>query len=88
MCYYATESTTSLSTISDIIYDSNWYMQPKSVQQMLIIVIARAQRPEIYMGFKFVQCTSASFMRVLKSNLVHFIEFFLFSIHTNNIFRS
>lgn len=87
MCYYATESTTSLSAIADIVYYSNWYMQPKSVQRMLIIVIARAQRPEIYMGFKFVQCTSASFMRVLKSNSVHSIEVF-FSIHTNNIFRS
>lgn len=68
LCYYATESTTSLSTIADIVYDSNWYIQPKSVQRMLIIVMARAQKSEIYMGFKFVQCTSAAFMRVLKSN--------------------
>lgn len=87
LCYYATESTTSLSSIADIVYDSNWYMQPKTIQRMLITVMARAQRPEIYMGFKFVQCTSAAFMRVLKLNSFHSSQVF-FSFHTNNFFRS
>lgn len=64
LCYYATETTTSLSDIADTIYESVWFLQPITIQKTLILMMARSQRPVVYMGFKIIECTTASFMRV------------------------
>lgn len=45
-------------------YESNWYNQSPKNQKLLILLIARAQKPNIFMGYKMIYCSLEAFGKV------------------------
>lgn len=73
LCFYANLSTHSLTDIARVVYDSNWYKQPPKMQKLLKLIIARAQKPNIFMGLKLVHCSLESFTKVINKILGNMI---------------
>lgn len=63
-CYFASQATSSCAAIGTTIYSSFWYTQPAPIQKKIVLMIARAQIPTMFMGFKMIRCTLESFMKV------------------------
>lgn len=52
-------------TLSDEIYESDWYLLPQELQQMLVMVITSAQESVPIRSFGNIKCTRDSFKRVI-----------------------
>lgn len=64
LCYYANSSTNSMAKFSNVVYKSNWYCQKPRIQKLLKLMISRAQKPNIFMGLKIIDCSLESFTKV------------------------
>lgn len=64
LCYFANNSTYSIGELANVVYESSWYNQPPKIQKLLVLIIARAQKPNIFMGFKMIYCSLEAFTRV------------------------
>ncbi|XP_055309426.1 odorant receptor 45b-like [Sitodiplosis mosellana] len=64
LCYFANSSTYSMAEIGNVVYYSSWYNQPPKIQKLLLLIIARAQKPNIFMGLKIIYCHLESFAKV------------------------
>lgn len=64
ICYFATYSTNRVSTINEAVYDLNWYDYPQDVRKYILLIMAQAQVPIFFSGFKMVHCTLEIFGKV------------------------
>lgn len=53
-----------MAEIANIVYNSDWYYQSPKTQKLLVLIIARAQIPNVFMGLKIVYCSLESFTKV------------------------
>lgn len=53
-----------MAEMANVVYNSDWYCQPAQLQQLLVLIIARAQHPNVFMGLKIVNCSLESFTKV------------------------
>lgn len=67
LCYFANLSTYSMSELANVVYESNWYYQSARIQKLQKLMIARAQKPNVFMGFKIIYCSLEAFTRVIFS---------------------
>lgn len=62
-CYFGTSASEHVS-ISDVIYDSNWYDQPIEIQKYIGLMIARSQEEVNFSGIGLVTCSLEVFGKV------------------------
>lgn len=72
LCYFANASTFSMAELANVVYESSWYYQPPKIQKLLVLIIARGQKPNIFMGFKMIYCSLESFTKVCDGFFVTF----------------
>lgn len=86
-CNYASNVTTKLSSVSDIISNSFWYLYPIDVQKLLPLAIHRSQLPFRLTGYGVITCSMATYLAVcislksFKRIFVQEISFHNFSIY-------
>lgn len=69
-CYYGKVATDSLLAYSDSVYNSNWSQHPIGIRKAFIVIIAYAQRPQLFNGFGLVSLKLETFSKVFaKSQL-------------------
>lgn len=53
-----------MAEIANVVYNSEWPCQPSQFRKLLVLIIARAQIPNVFMGLKIVDCSLESFTKV------------------------
>lgn len=51
-CYFGKLAAESYEKITDCLYNCNWPDLPNELRKYFVIMIANAQRPHYYVGFK------------------------------------
>lgn len=64
LCYFSTLTSQSISSFGDVVYSSNWHMLRSSDKKLLVLIIARSQKPILFTGLKLVPCTLNVFASV------------------------
>lgn len=64
VCEIGERTTDKFNKLNSKIYQCDWYVFPIKMQQMLVIVLANAQRPVIVKGFANTLCARESFKKV------------------------
>lgn len=64
ICSLATSTTESVSSISDMIYDSQWIDYPLELRKLILLMIMRAKKPMYFHGLKIVPCSLSVFLQV------------------------
>lgn len=65
-CYLGKLATESYAKMADCVYDSNWYKMPLNLQKYLVLMIANAQAPLHYHGFKIAVLSLETLTKVGK----------------------
>lgn len=63
-CYYGNRSTNDYAKMANYLYTSNWYQLPIELQKYFKMMIANAQRPLFYHGFRIVQLNLETYLKV------------------------
>lgn len=63
-CNYATNVTGKLSTVTDIVFDANWYEFPVVEQKLIPLVIHRTQKQIRLTGYNIITCSRETFVTV------------------------
>lgn len=63
-CFIASLTTEQFSCYGDIAYESEWYKFPIKLQKCIHIIIADAQRPHVFYGFKILDLNLWAFTKV------------------------
>ena len=63
-CYYGQGVTSKFTQVADEAYESALYKYPRELQPYLILIIARAQEPFHFTGYKMVRCTLDTYKKV------------------------
>lgn len=66
LCYFITTLTSNVASISDRIYDLNWYQLPQNEQIVIQVIIRRAQIPFELKGLGVFVCSLETYLRVKK----------------------
>lgn len=61
VCYFATYVTDRISSIGQIVYNSNWEDLTPKMRTNLLLVIVRSQKPMYFTGFDLILCTLETF---------------------------
>lgn len=61
--------------VSDSIYEQDWFNAEIRYKKLLILMIARAQKPAMITAYKFSSVSNSSFMTVRFSSVKKFINF-------------
>lgn len=70
-CYYGKRSTNDYAEMAHTLYASNWYQHSAGLQRFFKMMIANAQIPLFYHGFRIVQLNLETYLKVCrKSNLL------------------
>lgn len=64
LCHYANVATFAMADLANIVYHSDWFMHSPKIQKLLILMIARAQIPNVFMGLKIIYCSLEAFTKV------------------------
>lgn len=76
--HYASHATDRISSIGDLVYNSNWIEYPPQLRKYAILIIARSQEPVYFWGLNLFRCTLHGFGFVSASlNLLVFITVFV-----------
>lgn len=63
-CYYGNRSTIDYAQMAHSLYESNWYQHSVGLQRFFKMMIANAQRPLFYHGFRIVQLNLETYLKV------------------------
>lgn len=63
-CYIGSLTTEIFFLYGDISYESDWYKLPIEQQKLLQLIIADAQRPQIFHGFGIIESNLTTFIKV------------------------
>lgn len=63
-CKYAQSVTTRSLEVAEMVYDSLWYRLPCSQQQIIALIIGRAQKPFYFRGYRIFTCSLDTFLTV------------------------
>lgn len=64
-CYYGNEVTYQGVQVAQAAYATPWYRLPPRLRRYVYVMMMRAQRPNVLMGLKMVNCSLASYTSVL-----------------------
>lgn len=51
---------------ADVSFESLWYKFPVNLQKYVLMIIANAQRPQIFSGLGIIDLSLMSFMKVMR----------------------
>lgn len=63
-CHVATVVTEQITSIGDIVYESNWFDYPAELRKYNIYIIIRSQEPILFTGLKIIKCSKEVFLKV------------------------
>lgn len=63
-CYYGNRSTNDYEHIAHSLFESNWNERPVELQKFFKMMIANAQRPMFYHGFRIVRLNLETYLKV------------------------
>lgn len=63
-CYHATKVTARVSLMGDTIYDLDWFEYPIKLQKLIVLTIARSQKPGKFSGLDLIDCTLEALTKV------------------------
>lgn len=63
-CNYATNVTQKIYSVSDLVYNVQWYRFPTNEQRLLILIIKRAQKIILLDGYGIITCSMITFLQV------------------------
>lgn len=63
-CHVATVVTEQITSIGDIVYESNWFDYPAELRKYNIYIIIRSQKPIHFTGLKMIKCSKEIFGKV------------------------
>lgn len=69
-CSVGSYTTDNFLRFADISYESLWYKFPPDLQKYLRLIIADAQRPQVFRGFGIVDLNLMAFAKVNKLRVV------------------
>lgn len=64
--YFGQNVHSGLMDLSDMIYQSEWYRYPCSVQRFVLLMMKRAQKPFYLSAYGVMRCNLENFVRVSK----------------------
>lgn len=63
-CFYGDRSFDAYAQIANYLFESNWNEQPVDLQKYFKMMIANAQRPVFYHGFRIVRLSLEVYLKV------------------------
>lgn len=63
-CYTGTATTENFLKLTEYAYDSKWYDCNNELKQYFVLIIANAQRPQIFNGLKMIDLSLGTFLKV------------------------
>lgn len=63
-CYYGNRSTNDYAQMAHSLYHSSWYKHSAAMQRFFKMMIANAQRPLFYHGFRMVELNLETYLKV------------------------
>lgn len=63
-CYFGNVLTFNLLQLGDTVYCSEWYNYPIDVQQYIVMILRRTQKPFIISALGMMPCTLENFQAV------------------------
>lgn len=63
-CFFGSLTTDQFLRYAHISYESEWYTLPIELQKFIQLIIADAQRPRIFQGFKIIDLNLLAFTKV------------------------
>lgn len=63
-CHFASLTTHRVSSMSNAVYDLNWFEYPVKMRKYFILLIARSQQPISFTGLRLFPCTLEVFGQV------------------------
>ncbi|XP_055305885.1 odorant receptor 22c-like [Sitodiplosis mosellana] len=73
--HFATKITERVSSIGDVVYDSNWYDYPIEFRRYIVLIIARSHQEVNFTGFNLISCTLAGFGKIVRSSCSFYLLF-------------
>lgn len=68
-CRYASFTVDRISSLGDVVYNSNWYEYPIELRKNFVLIISRSQTPIEFTGLGLIYCTLNSFGKVSFRNV-------------------
>lgn len=75
LCYSATAATLAISNVTEIAFNSHWYVYPLGLRKCVLLIIARSQKLVYFTGFKLIRCTLITFTKLNNSAISYYIMF-------------
>lgn len=63
-CYVGSLTTDQFLRYGDVAYEFQWYKLPVDLQKYFPLMIANAQRPQIFTGFSIIELNLVTFTKV------------------------
>lgn len=63
-CFVGSLTTDQFHRFGDISYEFEWYQLPIDLQKYLTLIIADAQRPQVFTGFNIIDSSLMTFTKV------------------------
>lgn len=63
-CFTGSLSTEQFYRFGSMTYESDWYKWPNELQKYVLLIIANAQRPQIFNGFNVIDLNLLAFTKV------------------------